>query len=143
RPQSLELGAGPQALLLLLVALLLPWLLPRERRREGWMLALFVWAQLLFWVVVPYARNRHVYANIRYLTPAIGTLFAALVAFGERRLPRGRWLEAAAVALLAQDMLQLHTELPFGVREAMVVADLVGAGLLFSTGARAFVVRHR
>jgi len=124
RPQSLELGVGPPALLLLLAALALPWLVPRERRREGWMAALVVWAAILFWLTVPFARNRHVYANVRYLVPAIGIAFAGGVAFAERRGVRERALAVVTVALLAQGFLQLHAELPFQARVALAIVDL-------------------
>lgn len=124
RPQSLELGVGPPALLLLIASLGLPWLVPRERRREGWMAALVVWAAILFWLTVPFARNRHVYANVRYLVPAIGVAFGASVAFAERRGVRERPLAIVTVALLAQGFLQLHAELPFQARVALALADL-------------------
>src|SRR5581483_1361634 len=75
RPQSMELGVGPQAPLLLLGALALPFL-ARGRRRAGLLVALQVAAQLAFWLAVPFARNRHVYANVRYLVPTIGLCFA-------------------------------------------------------------------
>ncbi len=137
-PQSLELGAGPQASLLLLAALALPWLVPRARRRQGWMAALLVWAMLLFWLTVPFARNRHVYANVRYLVPAIALAFAAAVAFGERRQVRDGVLTGLAVALLAQDLLQLHAEMPLGVRLAIAAADLAVLLLVLAP-----TMRHR
>ena len=142
-PQSLELGVGPPVFLLLLASLGLPWLVPRERRREGWMAALVVWAALLFWLTVPFARNRHVYANVRYLVPAIGLAYAAAVAFAERKDIRDRALEVLTVALLAQGMLQLHAELPFAARVAMAVADLAAVALLLLPAARGWVLGRR
>jgi hypothetical protein len=141
-PQSLELGVGPPVFLLLLASLGLPWLVPRDRRREGWLAALVVWTSILFWLTVPFARNRHVYANVRYLVPAIGLAFAAAISLAERKSLRDRALEVLTVALLAQGMLQLHAELPFAARVAMAVADLAAVALLLLPAARGWAL-HR
>lgn len=142
RPQSLELGLGPQVFLLL-PALAFPLLLARERRREGWMVALLLWAALLFWFTVPFARSRHVYANIRYLIPCLALAFGGLLVLAERRAVRERWLVGLVVALLAQGLLQLHAEMPFGVRMAIGLADVAVAVMIFWPAARALVVRRR
>jgi hypothetical protein len=136
RPVSLELGFGPQTLLLLVAAAALPWGLERARRRAG----LFVWLQVLahlaFWLVVPYAGNRHVYANPRYLLATLGLAAAGGVALAEARLGardrERRWLDLLVLALLAQDLLQLAARMPRGVRLALAVADLAALVLVFS-----------
>ncbi|HEV8240811.1 MAG TPA: hypothetical protein VGS57_15710 [Thermoanaerobaculia bacterium] len=140
---SLEVGAGPQAALLLLAALALPWLVPRERRREGWTAALLVWAEIVFWLTIPFARLRHVYNNVRYLVSAFGVTFAAAAAGAERRAIPDRWIEGIAIALLVQDLLQLHADVPLLLRVTVALADGAAAVLLFSPAARAFVVRRR
>ncbi|HEV8631449.1 MAG TPA: hypothetical protein VGV61_14110 [Thermoanaerobaculia bacterium] len=142
RPGWRELGVGPQALLLLFGALALPWLVGRERRREAWVAGLLVWAALALWFTVPFARQRHVYANVRYLDPCIGLACAGLVCWAERRGARERWLQALAVALLVQDLLQLRAEMPFGVRGVMALADLLAVALVFSPALRALVARR-
>lgn len=140
---SLEVGTGPQAVLLLLAAIALPWLVPRERRREGWTAALLVWAEIVFWLTVPFARLRHVYNNVRYLVSGFGVTFAAAVAGAEKRAIPDRWLEGIAIALLVQDLLQLHADVPLLARIAVALVDAGAAALLFSEAARAFVVRRR
>jgi hypothetical protein len=142
RRQSLEVGLGPQAVLLLLVSLALPRLVPRERRREAWAAALLVWAEIVFWLTVPFARVRHVYNNVRYLLSAFGIAFAAGVAGAERRAVPERWLEGIAVALLVQDLLQLHADVPLLARIAVALVDVAGAALLFSAPARHVVARR-
>lgn len=143
RPQSLELGVGPQVFVLLLAAVALPFGLGRERWREGAMAAFQIWAQLAFWLTVPFARNFHVYANVRYLIPAIGLAFAGAAALGERRSLRDRWVEGLTLALLLQGMLQLHAEMPHGARMAIAILDLTAVALVLSVGLRAFVLRWR
>jgi hypothetical protein len=143
RPQSLELGVGPQVFVLLLAAIALPFGLGRERWREGAMAAFQIWAQLAFWLTVPFAKNFHVYANVRYLIPGIGLAFAGAAALGERRRLRDPWVEALTLALLLQGMLQLHAEMPHGVRMAIAVIDLAALALVLGAGLRAFVLRWR
>jgi hypothetical protein len=143
RPQSVELGVGPQAFVLLLAALVLPFGLGRERWREGLLAASQIWAELAFWLTVPFARNLHVFANIRYLIPALGLAFAGAVAIGERRRVRDRWLEWTAFALLVQSLLQLHAEMPTEVRLTMAFADLGAVALAVSPALRAAAFRRR
>jgi hypothetical protein len=143
RPQSLELGVGPQVFVLLLAAVVLPFGLGRERWREGAMAAFQIWAQLAFWLTVPFAKNFHVYANVRYLIPAIGLAFAGAAALGERRGLRDRWMEVLTLVLLLQSMLQLHAEMPHAVRLAIAVVDLTAVALVLSAGLRSWVRRRR
>src|SRR5262249_28876170 len=85
RPQSIELGAGPQPLVLLLVFLALPFALPRGVRWENALVTVQIAFELLFWLVVPFAANFHIFANIRYLVPAIGLACAGGIAILETR----------------------------------------------------------
>ena len=142
RPAELEMGVGPQAFVLLLAALLLPFALGRERWRESLLAGGQVWAEVAFWLTVPFSRNMHVFANVRYLVPAIGLAFAGGVALGERRGVRDRWMEGIAIAFLAQGMLQIHAEMPHGVRIAMAVADLAAVVLALSPALRALAARR-
>ena len=143
RPQSLELGAGPQAFVLLLAAIVLPFGLGRERWRESLLTSGQVWLQIAFWLAVPFAKNHHVYANVRYLIPAFGLVFAGAVALGERRGVRDRWMEGITLAFLLQGMLQLHATMPRSVRVVIALADLAAVALAVSPGLRAFAVRRR
>jgi hypothetical protein len=134
RSPFVDLGLGPQALLVLLG---LPALaaLPRERWREAAVVGSQVVAQAAVWAVVPYAAAGHVFANVRYLLPAVGLALAGGVAATESRRPSpaaDRWLEGATLALLAQDLLQLHTQLSDGVRLAVAVADVAAVALALS-----------
>jgi hypothetical protein len=143
RPVSMEMGIGPQVFVVLLAALLLPLGLGRALRRESLLASIQIWAELAFWLTVPFAKNRHVYANIRYLVPALGLAFAGATALAESRRVRERWLEGITLALMIQGLLQLHTEMPHQVRLAIAVADLGAVALLFSTRLRAFAARRR
>ena len=142
-PQHVELGLGPQSFLLLLAALVLPFALGRERWRESLLVTLQIWAELAFWLAVPFAKASHVFANIRYLIPAVGLAFAGAVAFGERRSVRDRWMEGITLALLLQGLLQLNARMPVGAKLAMGLVDLAVVALALSPGLRAFAVRRR
>lgn len=142
-PASLELGFGPQAILLLAAAVALPWALARDRRRAGLAVWLQVVAHLAFWLIVPYAGNRHVYANPRYLLATAAFLFAGGVAAAEARAVRDSWLRLLALALLAQDLLLLHAELPRGVRLALAGLDLAALTLALSPRLRDWAGAHR
>lgn len=139
-PGSLELGVGPQAVLLLLV-LFLPLGFRGERRG-----ALLVWsqilAQLFVWVTVPYASSGHVYANVRYLLGALGLATAGIVAWGERKGMRDAWISGLALALLIQDLLMLHAEMPRGVRLALAAVDAAAVALALSPNLRGFARRR-
>ncbi|HKH48944.1 MAG TPA: hypothetical protein VKM72_30125 [Thermoanaerobaculia bacterium] len=139
-PGSLELGVGPQVLLLLL-ALLLPLGFAGERRG-----AILVWSQILVqlfvWVTVPYASSGHVFANIRYLIGALGLAFAGVVAWAERKGMRDAWIAGLALALLIQDLLMLHAEMPRGVRLALAAVDIAAVALALSPGLRGFARRR-
>ncbi len=143
RPQSMELGLGPQSFVVLLAVLVLPFGLGRERWRESLMVSGQIWAQLAFWLLVPFSKNLHVFANVRYLIPALGLAFAGLVALGERRGVRDRWMELIALAFAIQGMLQLHADMSPGVRLAIALLDLAAVVLALSPGLRAFTLRRR
>jgi len=143
RPPSLELGIGPQALLLLPVVLLLPWLLPRGERRPGLLLWSQLGVQLLLWATVPFAVSGHLFANIRYLIGGLALAFAAAFAWAEGRKIDPRWLQLLALGLAVQSLLQLHAEMPREVRLALAWGDLLAAVLLFSGMARAWLGRYR
>ncbi len=139
-PGSLELGVGPQVFLLLL-ALLLPLGFAGERRG-----ALLVWsqilAQLFVWVTVPYASSGHIFGNIRYLIGAFALAFAGVVAWAERKGMRDAWLAGITLALLIQDLLMLHAEMPRGVRLAVAAVDIAAVALALSPGLRGFARRR-
>ncbi len=141
RPASLELGLGPQVALLLPLALVLPFVLACERRRSG----VVLWAQVLlhlaFWLVVPYADRGHVFANLRYLVPAFGILFAAGIAALEPRLTP-RQVTVLALVLAAQSLLQLHAQMPLGVRIALAVVDVFVLLIALSPALRLRLQQH-
>ncbi|HYG61109.1 MAG TPA: hypothetical protein VEL74_00890, partial [Thermoanaerobaculia bacterium] len=130
-PPMREMGTGPVAPLLLLGGLLFPLALSRERRRAAWAVHSQIVLQLAFWLTVPGAPPGHVFANIRYLIPALGFALAGGIAALERRQAGDRWIQGLALAVAAQGLLQLHAEMPRGVR-------IVAALLLLATGALAF-----
>ncbi len=136
-----DLGVGPQAFLLLLAAGAMPFALPRERRREALLATGSLLAILGIWAMVPYAASGHVYANIRYLDPALAIAFAGGVAAAEALGAGDLGLGAVAVALLAQDLLQLHAEMPFGVRLAVGAADALAVALALAPGLRRALAR--
>ncbi|HVR08957.1 MAG TPA: hypothetical protein VMW75_12990, partial [Thermoanaerobaculia bacterium] len=128
RSPFVDLGLGPQALLLLLCVPALT-ALPRERRREAALAGSQVLAEVAVWAAVPYAAAGHVFANVRYLLAAVGLAFAGGAAAAESRRADPRLLEGIAVALAAQDLLQLHARMPDAVRLAMAAADLAAVAL--------------
>ena len=127
-PPFVDLGLGPQALVVLLG---IPALaaLPRERRREAAVAGSQLLAEVVFWLTVPFAATGHVFANVRYLLPAVGLAFAGGVAAAESLQADERLLQFLAVALAAQDLLQLHTDMPDGVRLAVATADVAVVAL--------------
>jgi hypothetical protein len=139
-PGSLELGVGPQ-IFLLLPALLLPLGFRGNRRA-----AVLVWSQiavqLFLWVTVPYASSGHLFANIRYLIGALGLAFAGVVAWAERKGMRDAWLAGITLALLVQDLLMLHAEMPRGVRLALALLDAAAVALALLPGLRGFARRR-
>lgn len=143
RPQSMELGLGPQTFVLLLVIFVLPFGLGRERWRESLMVSGQIWAQLAFWLMVPFAKSLHVFANVRYLIPGLGLAFAGAVALGERRGVRDRWLQGIALAFAIQGLLQLNADMFRGTRLAITFLDLAAVALALSPGLRAFALRRR
>jgi hypothetical protein len=142
RPQSMELGIGPQVFLVLLAFLALPFAIRAGWRREALVAASQIGFELVFWLAVPFSANLHVFANIRYLIPAAGLAFAGGVAMAEQRGMSDLWLRGIAIALACQGMLQLHSEMPHGVRVAIGAADLGAVALGLSAGLRG-VVRRR
>ncbi|HEV8240812.1 MAG TPA: hypothetical protein VGS57_15715 [Thermoanaerobaculia bacterium] len=141
KPKSLELGLGPPALLLL-AALLLPLLLPRGERRSATLVWSQIAAQAFIFVTVPYANGQQFLANPRYLDGAFALAFAGLVAAAERRGVRDAWLGVLAFALLVQDLVLLHEEMPFGVRIALAIVDLGAVSLALSPRLRELTRRH-
>jgi hypothetical protein len=141
RPKSLELGLGPQALLLL-PALALPLLVPRGERR----LATLVWtqiaAQVFIFLTIPHANGAQFLANPRYLDGAFALAFAGLVAVAERRGARDVWLTVLTFALLVQDLVLLHEEMPFGVRIVLAIVDLAVVALALSADLRRWLQRR-
>jgi hypothetical protein len=107
------------------------------------LLSLQIWAQLAFWLTVPFAKNLHVFANVRYLLPAIGLAFAGAVAIAEKRGVRDRWMEVITLAFMIQSLLQLHAEMSTGTRLALAFADLGAVAVALSPGLRAVAVRRR
>ncbi|MBV8201501.1 MAG: hypothetical protein JOZ15_12840 [Acidobacteria bacterium] len=81
---------------------------------------------------MPYAASGHVFANVRYLLGAMGLGFAGGIAAAESRGADARLLSGIAVALAAQDLLQLHTQMSDGVRLAVAAADLAAVALALS-----------
>jgi hypothetical protein len=142
RPQAMELGVGPPALLLLLLLPLLPFALSRGTRREGLVVASQVAFELAIWVTVPDAFGEYVYGNVRYLIPAIGLLFAGGAAVAESRAVSSLGIKLLAVALAVQGLLQLHAEMPSGVRIAVAAIDLALAAAVVSPRLRSFSRRQ-
>lgn len=138
-PESLELGFGPQAAVLLLICLLLPYVLVDDQRRAVW----FVYSQIVFeilvWVVVPYAGD--LYANVRYLVPAFGLAFAGGLAVAEKRM-KDSWMRAIVLVLVAQDLLQLYAQMPRGERLLVASVDLFLVLLALSANVRGLCRRH-
>ncbi|MBV8200833.1 MAG: hypothetical protein JOZ15_09445 [Acidobacteria bacterium] len=141
-PRSAELGIGPPALLLLILVPLLPLALPRGSRREGLVAAVQVAGELAFWVTVPDTYDNEIFANVRYLIPAIGLLLAAGAAMAERFMASPAWTEVLALALAAQGLLQLHSAMPPEVRLAVAILDLALVALAFLPALRSFARRH-
>ncbi len=141
RPQSVELGVGPQALVLLAAVLALPFAVGRARRREGLVAASQVAAELAFWLTVPFSAQLHIFANIRYLIPGLALALAGGAAIAERTLSEP-WRRGLALALAVQSLLQLHAEMPHGVRIALAAADLAAVALALSPSLRGLVVRR-
>jgi hypothetical protein len=142
KPAEIELGLGPQTFLMLLAAFCIPFGLGRARWRESLIVGAQIWFELAFWFTVPYSNNMNVFANVRYLMPALGLVFAGGVVIGERRRLSDGWMEGITLALLAQGMLQLHSQMPRGVRVAMGVADVAVVLLALSQALREFLRRH-
>ena len=101
-----------------------------------------IWAETAFWLAVPYSDHMNVFANVRYLMPGLGLAFAGAAALAERRRVSERWMEGLAVAFLAQGLLQLHAEMPHGVRITIAAADLAAVALAFSPALRGFARRR-
>ncbi len=137
---SQELGVGPQ-ILLLLPALLLPWLLAKDVRRS----ALLVWSQIVIqlavWATVPYGSSGHVFANVRYLDGALALMFAGVIAIGERFVP-DRAMRAVSILFAIQSVLMLHTEMPRAVRLALALIDIGLVVWIASPGLRSLTRRR-
>jgi hypothetical protein len=135
RSQFIDLGIGPQALLILLAVPAL-FLLARGRRREGWVVGSQVVFEVVVWATVPYAASGHVEANVRYLVPALGLALAGGMAAAEGWGVGEGALSLLALGLAAQDLLQLHTAFPDNLRAGIAVADVLAAALLVSPALR-------
>jgi hypothetical protein len=142
RPRSIELGVGPQAGVLLLAFLALPFGVAADRRAAALVAASQIACELVVWLLVPYANHQHVFANVRYLEPAFGLAVAGAVAIAEHRGMSARWLQGIALALCCQGLLQLHAEMPEGVRVALAVADVAAVAMVASAGLRRLARRH-
>ena len=142
RPQSMELGIGPQVFVVLLAFLALPFGIPAGRRREALVAASQIGFELIFWLAVPFSANLHVFANIRYLIPAAGLALAGGIAIAEQRGMSDLWLRGIALALACQGMLQLHSEMPHGVRVAIGIADAGAVAFGLSASLRGLVRRR-
>jgi hypothetical protein len=142
RPQSIELGAGPAAFLLLAALVAFPFGVAPARRRTGWVVAGQAAFELLFWLTVPFADNLNIFANVRYLIPAIGIALAGGVAAAEERGVSDGWLAALALIVAIQSLLQLHAEMPHEVRVILGVIDVGLAALAVSPALRGFARRH-
>ena len=142
RAESLELGMGPEAFLLLLAFLALPFGVAAEQRRAALLASSQIAFELLFWLAVPYAANLAIFANVRYLIPAAGLAAAGGIAIAERRGMSDLWLRGLAIALACQALLQLHTEMPGGVRVTIAAIDLGAVVFGMSSGLRRLVRRR-
>jgi hypothetical protein len=142
RPVSLELGLGPPFFALLAAGLLFPWALGPERRRAGWVLWAQVVVQAAFWLAVPYANNNHIFANVRYLLPAVGIACAGAVAAAEWRGVGAGWVQGIVLLFSIQGLLQLHSEMPRQVRIALGLVDLAAVILALSPALRRGVHRR-
>lgn len=142
RPTMVELGVGPQSLLLLPILLLLPWLFRGERRTAAWL----SWGQIgvmaVIWWTLTSATHGHIFANIRYLIGGIGLLFAAAVALGERHLPTP-WLRGLAIVLAIQDLLMLNPRMSYPVRVTLAVALAGAVAVAALPSLRRRLVEHR
>ncbi len=142
RPQSLELGVGPPAFLLFAALLALPFWIARARRRAALVLGSQALFELAFWLAVPFAANLNIFANIRYLIPAVAIALAGGVAMAEERGVSDAWIRALALVLAIQGLLQLHAEMPHEVRMILGAIDLGLAALAISAALRGFVRRR-
>jgi len=142
RPTMAELGIGPQSLLLLPIALLLPALFRDERKTAAWL----AWGQLavmaFVWCTLTSATHGHIFANIRYLIGGLGLVFAAAVALGERYLTPP-WLRNLALVLALQDLLMLNARMALQVRVVLAIALAGAAGLAAGPALRRALVAHR
>jgi hypothetical protein len=142
KPPLLEQGIGPQLLVLVPAALVLPLVLWRQERRAGVLVAVQLLAQLLLWLTVPSVGRWEVYTNTRYLQATVALAAAALVVVMERwRMPAG-WRLGIVVAFMAQSLLQLRPELPFEARLALGAMDAGLVALALSAPLRARAARR-
>ncbi len=141
RSQFIDLGLGPQALLILLAVPAL-FRLARGRRREGWVVGSQVVFEVVVWATIPYAASGHVEANVRYLLPALGLALAGGAAAAEGWGVGEGALSLLALGLAAQDLLQFHTAFPDNLRAGVAVADVLAAALLLSPRLRGWLRRH-
>jgi hypothetical protein len=132
RPQSLEMGAGPVAIAFLGMLLVLPFWTLRGGRQERWFVALQIGVALLLWTGIPDWLGRDMHANLRYLLPGLAWLAAVGVSFAEERGLPETWAQLGALAIVAQSLLQLHAEMPRGVRLTLglILLILIAACLI-------------
>lgn len=142
QPSVRELGVGPVAPLLLLGGIVFPLLLGGDRHRAAWLVHSQVVLQLVLWLTVPAAPRGHIFANIRYLIPVLALALAGGAAALEARKVGDRWIRGLALAVSAQGLLQLHAEMPRGVRLLAAVLMLVAGTLAFAPALRASLARR-
>lgn len=127
--QGLELGWGPQALLLLTAIYFAPLLLEKGERQLAFFVMIQASAHLIIWfLVVPSTDNIQVMG--RFLTPVAALGAAATIAILEHRGAKASWVLALAVMIGAQSLLQAHQNLTKGFRWLLAAVD-AGMMLVF------------
>lgn len=140
-PGGRGLEIGPPALVFATALLALPLAVPGGRRGVALALQASVAAMLVLWATVPVAFPRYIFANVRYLVPALGLGASALAVLMERARVPTSWASAFVLALVFQHLLNLHAQLPRELRIATAWLDVVAAAFLVVPTLRALVGR--
>jgi len=140
-PWSEEMGLGPAFLPLVAAALAFPWL-ARTDRRSIWLCASQLVVLLVIWVVVPTTDVSNLYANIRYIIPALAIMVAFLFSLLEARGLQDRWIDAIAIAMSVQAILFTHTIASWGIRLIVSALTLVALIYLLSDRVRDLARRY-